>query len=435
MWGRGVGAVVGVSRDDRVASGHSRESGRALRLLIISLYWPPAGGPGVQRPLKLAGELERLGVDVHVLAPDDPKWLHRDESAPVPAGVTVHRAWNLGPRSRRPAEELRGREGLDRLAVEARLAFRRALVPDAAVLWNVTSVPTTVRLVRELRPDWVLTTSPPGSIHLAGAVAQRLTGVRWAADLRDSIAFHPHRRHEVRGEARLARLVARRADAIVCAAPAIAAELRGYAPCGPVQVVENGCDFDDFAGLEYRPATTFRITHTGSFFGLRDPRPFLDALARVEASITARFVGDFRTRDREYAEGLGLGNRLELVPYLPRREALALQRDSEALLLLIPEARGRGVLTGKIFEYLASERPILAAVPLGGTAAELIEQTRAGPVVAPDDVEGIARALGDLERRHRAGALVQPSLSPEVRVGLSRMARAKELLAVLEEAS
>ncbi len=391
----------------------------------------------MQRPLKLAGELQRLGVDVQVLAPDDPKWLHRDEGAEVPDGVAVHRARNLGPRSRRPAEELRGREGLDRLAVEAKLAFRRTLVPDAAVLWNLTSAPAALRLVRQHRVDWVLTTSPPGSIHLAGALAQRGTGVRWVADLRDSIALHPHRRHELRGEARLARLVAKRADLIVCAAPAIAAEMRGYAPSGPVEVVENGCDFDDFAGLEYQPASTFRITHAGSFFGERDPRPFLDALARVDAPIKARFIGDFRARDRAYAEELRLGGRLELVPYLPRREALALQRDSEALLLLIPDAagRGRGVLSGKIFEYLASERPILAVVPPGGAAAELIEQAGAGVIIAPDDVDGIARSLAELERQHRAGTLVRPSLSPEVRARLSRTARAKDLLAMLEAAS
>ena len=156
-----------------------------------------------------------------------------------------------------------------------------------------------------------------------------------------------------------------------------------------------------------------------------------------DAPIEARFIGDFRARDRAYAEELRLGSRLEFVPYLPRREALALQRDSEALLLLIPDAagRGRGVLSGKIFEYLASERPILAVVPPGGAAAELIEQAGAGVIIAPDDVDGIARSLAELERQHRAGTLVRPSLSPEVRARLSRTARAKDLLAMLEAAS
>jgi hypothetical protein len=92
--------------------------------------------------------------------------------------------------------------------------------------------------------------------------------------------------------------------------------------------------------------------------------------------VVARFVGDFRSSDRAWAAELRLGDRLELHPYVPRRRSLALQRDSDALLLLIPDAggRGKGVLSGKVFEYLAAERPILAAVPPHGAAAELIER-------------------------------------------------------------
>ncbi len=405
-----------------------------MRVLLVSLYWPPAGGAGVQRPLKLAGHLAALGHDVHVLAPDDPKWLHRDPSLVSPPGVTVHRARNLGPRARRPAEELRASRGAGRLALRAGLALRGALVPDASVLWNVTAAPTAVRLARRLRIDAVLTTSPPGSVHLAGAAARRAAGVRWVADLRDSIALHPHRRRDVRGERALARLVARRADAVVCASRAIADEMTALGVAGRLEVIGNGCDFEDFEGLEYRPGPRFRITHAGSFFGRRDPRPFLDALARSDAAVVARFVGDFRSGDREHAERLRLGDRLELVPYLPRAAVLALQRDSEALLLLIPEAegRGRGVLSGKVFEYLAAERPVLAAVPPDGEAAALLREVGAGVVVAPDDVDGLAAALAGFVERWRAGALDGSPLAPAVRARLSRRARAEELAAILE---
>src|SRR5439155_24661932 len=150
-----------------------------------------------------------------------------------------------------------------------------------------------------------------------------------------------------------------------CVSEAIADEARALEPRGRVVTIPNGCDFDDFAGLEYRPAARLRITHTGSFFGKRDPRPFLQALADSGLDVVARFVGDFPSADREWAESLDLGDRLELIPYAPRARSLQLQRDSEALLLLIPEAggRGKGVLSGKVFEYLAVGRPILAAVP------------------------------------------------------------------------
>src|SRR5947199_10223322 len=141
----------------------------------------------------------------------------------------------------------------------------------------------------------------------------------------------------------VARLVARQADVIVAASDAIADEVRTLKPAGVVTTILNGADFDDFAGLEYRRGDRFRITHAGSFFGKRDPRPFLAALAESGLEdVVARCVGDFRVADREWAESLGLGPRLELHPYVPRRESLALQRDSDALLLLIPEAGGRG---------------------------------------------------------------------------------------------
>src|SRR5207244_7291022 len=136
--------------------------------------------------------------------------------------------------------------------------------------------------------------------------------------------------------------------------------------------------------------------------------PFLTGLAESGLEdVVARFVGDFRVADREWAESLGLGDRLELHPYVPRRRALELQRDSDALLLLIPEAggRGRGVLSGKVFEYLAAERPILALVPPEGAAARLLNETGAGVVVPPDDVPAIRSGLEELVSRSRAGTL------------------------------
>jgi glycosyltransferase involved in cell wall biosynthesis len=202
-----------------------------------------------------------------------------------------------------------------------------------------------------------------------------------------------------------------------------------------VLTIANGSDFDDFAGIERHPSERFRITHTGSFFGKRDPRPFLTALKQSGLDdVVVRFLGDFRSADREWAEEQQLGDRLELIPYAPRRRSLELQRDSEVLLLLIPEAggRGKGVLSGKVFEYLAAERPILAIVPTDGAAAELILAAGAGVVVAPDDVEGMTAALRELHERWRNGALDDPALSEEWRDRVSRRTRVEELAQLLE---
>jgi glycosyltransferase involved in cell wall biosynthesis len=412
-----------------------------VKLLLVTMYFPPAGGGGVQRPLKFATHLPAQGIETHVLAPDDPKWVHVDADLQPPTQAWIHRARYLGPRSRRLADELHDRRGLDRISRQALSLSRRVLVPDENVTWNLTAVPTAVRIVRQEGIDVVLTTSPPNSVHLVGAAVKAATNVRWVADLRDSIAAHPHRnveRRAVRAKEKVseqvARLVARQADAIVAASDAIAEEARGLEPAGVVVPILNGADFDDFAGLEYSRGDRFRITHTGSFFGKRDPRPFLTAFAEAGlGDAVVRFVGDFRPADREWAEALGLGDRLQLVDYVPRRESLRLQRDSDALLLLIPEAsgRGRGVLSGKVFEYLAAERPILAAVPPDGAAAELIEETGAGVVAPPDDVAALRAALEQLHAAWQAGSLDGTPLSEEDRERLGRGARVEELAELL----
>jgi glycosyltransferase involved in cell wall biosynthesis len=394
----------------------------------------------VQRPLKLAQYLPALGIETHVLAPDDPQWIHRDEALRVPTQAWVHRARYHGPVGRKPAEELYGKDGLARLATQTRLLGRRALVPDENVSWNLTAIPAAVRLVRKHEIDVVITTSPPNSIHLVGAAVKRATGARWVADLRDSVVAHAHRRSEsraVRAKERVdvgvAKLVARSADAVVCVSDFIADEVRTLEPRGRVLTIANGSDFDDFDGLVYTPGARMRITHAGSFFGKRDPRPFLQALHDSGLDIVARFLGDFRSSDREWAEGLGLGDRLELIPYAPRATSLALQRDSDALLLLIPDAggRGKGVLSGKVFEYLAAERPILAAVPPDGAAAELIRETGAGVVAAPDDVDALRAALVALHRRFTNGGLADVQLTPAWRQSVARSTRVEETAELL----
>jgi len=413
-----------------------------VKVLLVTMYFPPAGGGGVQRPLKLAQYLPALGIETHVLAPDDPKWVHRDPELRVPTQAWIHRVRYFGPRARKPAEELRQAEGVERALVQAQVTARRLLMPDASVTWNLTAIPAAIRIARREQIDAVITTSPPGSIHFVGAAVQKATGSRWLADLRDPIVANPHRRSDTAAtrarqaaNEQVARLVARRADAVSCVSEAIADEVRGLDPRGIVRTIANGCDFDDFAGLEYAPGQRLRITHTGSFFGKRDPRPFLQAFHDSGLDAVARFVGDFRSSDREWAESLGLGDRLELIEYLPRAESLRLQRDSEVLLLLVPDAggRGKGVLSGKVFEYLAAERPILAVVPPDGAAASLIRATGAGIVVAPDDVGGMREALEELHSRFADGGLASVELAEEDRERLARGARVEEMAMLLRE--
>ncbi|MDQ2911207.1 MAG: hypothetical protein M3R39_09365, partial [Actinomycetota bacterium] len=167
-----------------------------MKVLLVTMYFPPAGGGGVQRPLKLATHLPALGIETHVLAPDDPKWLHRDEELRAPTQAFVHRARYLGPRARLPSEELHGLTGAERVFTQARLAYRRLLLPDASVTWAATAVPAAVRIVKREGIDAVITTSPPVSMNLIGASVKRLTGIPWVADQRDSVLRNADRRFE-----------------------------------------------------------------------------------------------------------------------------------------------------------------------------------------------------------------------------------------------
>jgi glycosyltransferase involved in cell wall biosynthesis len=413
-----------------------------VKVLIVTLYFPPAGGGGVQRPLKFATHLPALGIETHVLAPDNPKWIHMDEELLPPTQAWVHRVRYLGPKGRRPSEELHGKRGVERALTQARLLPRRLVVPDEAATWNVTAIPAALRIARAEKIDVVLTTSPPGSIHFVGAAVKRALGVRWIADLRDSLLAHQDRRSDtaaVRMKARTVRvvagLVARRADAIVTAFDSIGDEMRALSPTGRIVTIPNGSDFDDFDGMAYTPGERFRITHTGAFFGQRDPKPFLRALAESGLEdVVVRFVGGFRAADREFAESLGLADRVEVIPFVPRRQSLELQRDSEALLLILPEAggRGTGVIPGKVFEYVAAERPILAAVPPSGAAAKLIDEIGAGIVAPADDVDALRAALVELHGRWKRGEL-SVELAPDVRERLSRRARVAELAELVQE--
>jgi glycosyltransferase involved in cell wall biosynthesis len=412
-----------------------------VKVLLVTLHFPPGGGGGVHRPLKFATHLPALGIETHVLAPDMPGAVANEELE-LPTQAWIHRVRYVGPRTGRAPELLAGTAGLSRLGTQAGLLGRRLLIPDENLPWSTFATPVAIRIARREGIDVVLTTSPPPSLHLLGAAVKRATGAAWVADLRDPLTSHPHRRGN---ESRLAllkektvggvgRLVASRADAIIAASDAIAEEARALAPKGKVVTIANGSDFDDFAGLEHHASDRLRITHTGNFHGNRDPKPFFRALAESGLEdVVVRFAGDVRDADREYAHGLGLGDRVELLGYVSRRRSLELQRDSEALLLLIPDSggRGKGVLTGKIFEYLAAERPILGIVPPDGAAADLLRETGAGMVVAPDDVDAIRSALGDLHRWWKDGTLDGTPLSREWRERLSRAKRVEELADVL----
>jgi hypothetical protein len=189
-----------------------------------------------------------------------------------------------------------------------------------------------------------------------------------------------------------------------------------------VRVVANGCDFDEFAGLAYQRGGRMRIVHAGSFFGQRSPRAFLAAFAallqarpELRGRLQAVFLGELRPADRDWALGLGLGGALALEGFRPHAEALAAMRAADALLLLVPRAGGRGlsVVSGKVYEYLAAERPIVALVPPEGDAAALLRETGSAWIADPDDEGAIGAALTEAVAAWEGDRLAERRLTPE----------------------
>jgi glycosyltransferase involved in cell wall biosynthesis len=425
----------------------------ALRVLLVAFYVPPTSGGGVERVLSFARYLPRHGVEVELLAPTDAKWLAEDPTglARLPAALRLHRVRYRGPSNRvLPGQRLAAAEGLSRLALRARLLPRRALQPDVEVAWLPDLLPAALRLLRSGRFDALLTSAPPHSLALAGALLARRTHLPWIADWRDPWLEHADLdlgRRAVRARTALARPLARAATARMTAATAvneaIATEIRALRPDLPVAVIPNGVDLEELDEIEARPADRCTLVFSGYFFGDRHPRALLEGLAdllaarpELRARLRLRFLGSFREEDRRYVAAAGLGDVVAIEGNRPRREVLQAQRDAHVLVAFMQDAGGRGhaFVPAKVWEYLAAERPILALVPPAGRAAEVLRSYGTGELVAPGDREGARAALERLVARWEAGTLAGRPLAPEIRRRISRAAGAERLAAVVTEA-
>ncbi len=426
---------------------------RRLRVLYVAFYFPPTAGGGVERTLQFLGHLPGLGIDCEVLAPDDAKWLATDPTsvARVPVDVRVHRVRYRGPGNRRlPADRLSGTSGLRRLALRARLAPRRLLVPDVDAPWLFDAVPEGLRLLREGRFDAIVTTSPPHSVALAGAILASRSGLPWIADWRDPWTTHADLslgrrlvRAKVAAAEPLERGAIERMAAAACVNEQIVEEIHRFRPGLRTAIIPNGADLELLEELAPRqdPAR-LTLLFSGYFFGSRNPRVFLRALRRLVADrpelaprLRVRFVGRFREEDRELLTG-PLAGIVEVEGSRPYRDVLQAQLDAHALVLFMQAAEGRGstFVPAKTWEYLAAERPILALVPSGGAAARILGELGDALVVAPDDEDGCRDALERLVERFDAGRIAAPRLDPATRAGLGRRGRAEAFAALIRAA-
>ncbi|MGA0121637.1 MAG: hypothetical protein ACO3KD_01325 [Gaiellales bacterium] len=421
-----------------------------LRVLFVAFYYPPTSGGGVERTLQFSRRLPGLGVDVEMLVPTDAKWLAEDPAsvARIPADVPVHRVPYRGPSLRQlPGERVRAEPTrARRLAMRARLAPQRLFLPDANAPWLADVVPAAVRLLRSGRFDAFVTTTPPHTVAVAGRLIRARTDVPWIADWRDPWLTHadldlgrPDVRAKQAAVARLARWCTAGMDAAAVVDHA-EAEVRGLRPDLPLTVIPNGVDLEELAAVERRPdAGHCTFTFTGWFFGDRSPAVLLEGAAALLAErpelrdiLRLRFMGGFPDREQARVRALGLDDVVRVEPPQPHASALQAQADADVALLFMQDGGGHGAkfLPGKVWELMASGRPVLALVPPAGAAARELAHVGA-EIVAPDDPTGARLAVERLGDRWRDGTLVAEPLPAEVRERISRQGQAEAMAGLI----
>ncbi|MEX1054716.1 MAG: glycosyltransferase, partial [Rhodothermales bacterium] len=361
------------------------------RVLFVTYYYPPSGGPGVQRSLKFTKYLPEFGwtPDVLTVRPEHASYpdLDPDLGSDIRPDIHVERtsAWDPYAMYAR----VLGREKKDVVSVgflgEAHMNARQRaarwiranlFLPDARVGWVPYAVARGHRLLRERDHDVILTTGPPHSTHLVGLMLSALHKKPWLVDFRDpwtEIDYYaelPMSSLAQSADAALERLVLRRATAGTVVSEAMRRQLPRTASLR-LEVIENGFDPADFQGLRaVPPADRFEIAHIGNLNAARNPTALwraLSVLRKEMPELRVVMIGNVEPAVLTTAAAYGLDDLIENLPYVPHDAAIRHMMQSTLLLLSINRVKGAGgIVTGKAYEYVASGRPVLGIGPVDG---------------------------------------------------------------------
>lgn len=410
-------------------------------MLIITYYWPPAGGGGVMRWLKMAKYLPEYGWQPVIYTPENPDPSVIDESllAEVPAeaeviSTPIWEPYDLFRKLTGKSKESRFKSGYISEASRGSLKERVAvfirgnlLIPDPRVFWVKPSVRFLRKYLAEHPVDLIISTGPPHSMHLIALKLKRYVKVPWLADFRDpwtGIDFY--HRLKLTGLAdrmhhRLEKRVLTSAGVVTVVSPGMKRSLEALAG-REVHVVYNGFDPADFEGpchpaeLAENESSRFIISHFGAFNRDRNPSALWTALERLVSEIPTfgeklkiRLIGQTDETILREIRGRGLGEQLEVLPHLEHREGLRLLGNSAVLLLPLNDSpNAMEILPGKMYEYMALGRPILAIGPEDSDCQEILTRAGAGSYHPFGDVEGIKSALEKEFRRWQKGEAAEP---------------------------
>ena len=380
------------------------------KVLIITYYWPPSGGSGVQRWLKFVKYLPQFGWEPLVFTPENPSFEVRDDTLlkdiPTEADVIHFPIWEpyriFGAVSRLFGKQPVGQ--IDMVAAGRKSLFQQItgwvrgniFVPDARVFWVKPSVTFLSDLLKSNGITTIITTGPPHSLHLIGLkLKKRNPSLRWIVDLRDpwsewdfldtlSLSRWARRHHQ-----KLEKEVLSKADHVITIAPFHVARFEALGG-RKVELITNGYDEDDFADIHRIKTEKFTIRHIGMVDELRDPKPFMQALkALVESSpdffnnTKIEFIGSVNTTFREYvSQDKVLSAITVFIKPLPHDVRLRLYGETDVQLLILAHTTlAPGNLPGKFFEYLASGNFIFGVGPENGDAANILKDTHAGIMI------------------------------------------------------
>lgn len=400
-------------------------------ILIVSYYFPPLGLSGVQRPMKLAKYLHRLGWKVFVLTVKPIAYWQRDESllSDLPPEIPVFRAGSADPAR---LAYLLGKK----IRTESGFSSAPPMVWDSKIGFAPFAYWKAARLIKKFGIGTLWTSSPPPSIHRVGARLKRKLGIRWVADFRDPWEVEsPEAGSPLwsKRQEKLKTLLAQ-ADGVTTVDDEIRDYLSGFSGNKPASTVFNGYDPEDLPPTAAKKSEVFTLAYGGTLNAACNPHLFLKGLARwkKEKQVPFRLFLIGRTLGlpvEEWLEELGLEENVILTGYLPHRQALLELSKADLFLLFVGmEEQYRFTLTAKIFEYIGLGKPTLAVAPQNGAVAGFMAKYQAGRLAASE--EQVAEGLDFYHRRWQAGKNL--AIPKEVRNRFGWDKEAVKLASILE---
>jgi glycosyltransferase involved in cell wall biosynthesis len=387
------------------------------KLLIITYYWPPSGGPGVQRWLKFVKYLPDFNVQPIVYVPENPTYPIIDNGlqSEVSDNAIILKNKIVEPyglasffgknKTKKISSGIIPNQKKQSFLEKTLLWVRGNLfIPDARFLWVKPSVTYLKKYIQENDIDTIITSGPPHSLHLIGLQLKKELNIKWLADFRDpwtTIGYHKALKLSSYAEKKhkdLEKEVLNSADTIIVTSKTTKTEFQ-VITSRPIEVITNGYDIEH---VEKQPLDNkFSLAHIGSFLSERNPRILWQALQELVTE-NETFKNDFQLKligatSQEVLDTISefeLTNYVLNLGYVSHQEAVEHQRKSQVLLLIeINSDETKSIIPGKLFEYMISERPIIAIGPEGSDFAEIITSTNTGVFFTYDKKEELKAVL------------------------------------------